>query len=254
MNSRTVLLALSALGVCASAQADLFLDLELASYGAGSRQQVSANSNLLYDESTGSETFYNVLATEHVWDNLITGQTGIISHCVEIYQSVSLNEVYEFGVVPLTDVPQTGGSWPGEMGEQRAILVRDLYANYVDPLTGGVYDAGAVTNDYAAAFQVMLWEITHERFTADTASGMAAQIFVDFGAIQWQTNNEDSVGVILEEMKAVLNDGAFASVDVEGWTNPTAQDQSALIPIPGPATLIALGIASPFFGRRRRQS
>ena len=83
---------------------------------------------------------------------------------------------------------------------------------------------------------------------------MAAQIFVDFGAIQWQTNNEDSVGVILEEMKAVLNDGAFASVDVEGWTNPTAQDQSALIPIPGPATLIALGIASPFFGRRRRQS
>ena len=254
MYSRTLLLALSALGICTTAHADLY-DVTLVGYGAGKRQLVAANGQLSWDENSGTETFYNVRAIEHIWLEEGAPSSGpqIYSHCVEIYQSVVLGDDYLFESTAIENVPQRN-SWPGAMGAVRAELVSDLYANYVDPLTGAVVEgdiASATLNDYGAAFQIMLWEITHENFSADTAAGMAAQISFDMGAIQSQADT--SVNLVLDDMRATLNDGIFDIVALEGWTNEFAQDQSRLV-IPGAGTLFGLGLMTPITRRRRRNS
>ena len=251
MYSRTVLLALSALGFCTAANADLY-DVTLEEYGAGKRQRVAANGQLAWDENSGTETFYNVRANEHVW--LEAGSdTRIYTHCVEIYQSVVLGDSYLFESTGIENVPQRN-SWPGEMGAIRAELVSDLYANYANPLTGQVVAGGipsATIDDYGAAFQLMLWEITHENFSADSAAGMAEQISFDMGAIQSQA--DASVNLVLQDMIDILNDGVIDIVALEGWTNETAQDQSRMV-IPGAGTLFGLGMLTPLTRRRRRNS
>ena len=253
MNSRTVLLALSALGICTTAQAEIY-DVVLSSYGAGKRQLVAATGQLQWNETTGDETFYNVRATEHEWINLGEGPSMYYTHCVEIYQSVVADEQYLFEGTAIENVPQ-GNGWPGEMGATRALLVQDLYANYVDPLTGKVEadpGAGFDINDYAAAFQIMLWELTHENFAEGaSASEMATQISFETGAIQSEA--DDSVDTILDEMFETLNDGLFELANLEGWTNPDAQDQSRLV-IPGAGTLFGLGLLTPLTRRRRRNA
>ena len=252
MNRRNVLLALCALGCGFSAHADVY-DVTLESYGAGKRQLVSANGSYTWDESTGAEQFYNVRANEHIWlESDGSMAQPIITHCVEIYQSVVLGDDYMFDVTSIEDVPQRPG-WPSEMGAVRAELVSDLYANYISPYTGGVYELGLGSiDDYGAAFQIMLWEITHENFSAETASGMAAQISFDMGAIQSQA--DESVQLVLDDMFATLNDGFFEVVDLEGWTNPDAQDQSRLVLIPGAGTLATLALGVPLTRRRRRRA
>ena len=254
MNRRNVLLALTALGCCAAAHAELY-DVTMESYGAGKRQLVSANGSYAWDFSSGDEVFYNVRAVEHRW--LEEGALDpIYTHCVEIYQSVVLETQYTFESTAIENVPQRpNSSWPGEMGAVRAQLVEDLYANYIDSSTGGVYstdiEPGLDLDDYGAAFQLMLWEITHENFAEGAdASEMASQISFDLGAIQ--SDADSSVLTVLNNMFATLNDGAFDSANLEGWTNPSAQDQSRLIVVPGAGTLAGLAFMIPMTRRRRR--
>lgn len=251
LKRRTVLLALTALGCCVSAHAEIY-DVTMEPYGAGKRQLVSANGSYAWDFTSGDEVYYNVRAVEHLW--LEEGALDpIYTHCVEIYQSVDPGNQYSFESTAIENVPQRDG-WPGEMGAVRAQLVEDLYANYINPLTGGVYetgiDPGLDINDYGAAFQIMLWEITHENFSSGAdAFEMAAQISFDMGAIQSEADS--SVLTVLSNMFATLNDGALDSANLEGWTNPSAQDQSRLV-IPGAGTLAGLAIMLPMTRRRRR--
>lgn len=251
MNRRTVLLALSALGFCATTHAELY-DVFLDSYGAGKRQLVAANGSYAWDFSSGEEQFYNVRATEFEWTTAGGSEVMYYTHCVEIYQSVVAGEEYIFEGTAIENVPQRNG-WPGEMGAVRAQLVEDLYSNYINPLNGAVYVTGIAPgldiNDYGAAFQIMLWELTHENFSADTAEGMATQISFQTGAIQ--SDADASVGLILEDMFLTLNDGFLDSADLQGWTNEFAQDQSRLV-IPGAGTLFGLSLLTPAYRRRRR--
>ncbi|OUU90420.1 MAG: hypothetical protein CBC35_11830 [Planctomycetes bacterium TMED75] len=244
-------MALAALGCCIPAHAELY-EVTMEPYGAGKRQLVSANGSFAWDFSSGSEVFYNVRAVEHLW--VEEGALDpIYTHCVEIYQSVVPGNEYSFQTTAIENIPERD-SWPGPMGEQRAKLVEDLYANYVDPLTGGVYDTGLGSgvdlDDYAAAFQLMLWEITHENFAEGAdAFEMATQISFDFGAIQSEADS--SVFTVLDNMFLTLNDGFLDSANLEGWTNPDAQDQSRLV-IPGAGTLTGLAFMIPMTRRRRR--
>ena len=252
MKRRLSFIALTALGLAAASHADLY-PVVLDSYGAGKRQLVSANSQFGWDFSSGTEQFYNVRALEHNWIDTISGEE-YVTHCVEIYQGVTLDESYDFTGTLIADVPQTGGSWPGVMGIERAILVQDLYANYASASNGAVIDTGIDPSldidDYGAAFQLMLWEITHENFSATSATDIAQQITFDLGAIQ--ANADLGVQAVLDDMFATLNDGVFDSAELEGWADPFAQDQTRLIPAPG--VMVALGLALPISGRRRRRT
>lgn len=258
MKTRNVVIALSALCCSSPLLADLAgtaEDVTLANYGAGSYQSVAVKGSNSWNVATGNENFYNLRAFEHewAWNGSPSESTSYITHCVEIYQSVSVGSNYMFEVVPVQDVPERPNSgWPGNMGDERARLMRDLYADWANPATGGVYGSAGDRDAIASAFQLMIWEITHENFSAETAENMVDQISFDLGAIQRQFDGgiEDTVGFYLTEMTTTLSDGPLQYADLVGWTEDSAQDQSRYVPAPG--VLMALASGLMMTGRRRR--
>ena len=156
-----------------------------------------------WNVATGQENFYNLRAFEHewTWNDSSNQSASYITHCVEIFQSVSVGSDYVFEVVAIEDVPERPNSgWPGNMGDERARLMRDLYADWANPATGGVNGSAGERDSIASAFQLMIWEITHENFSAVTAEGMVDQISFDLGAIQREFvgSTQDMVGDYLD--------------------------------------------------------
>jgi hypothetical protein len=255
LKTRNVVIALSALCCSSSLVADVFEDVTLASYGAGSLQSVAVKAANDWDVATGQENFYNFRTFEHewVWNDSSNQSSSYITHCVEIFQGVSVGSDYIFEVVPVEDVPERpNSSWPGSMGDERARLMRDLYADWANPSTGGVNGSAGERDSIASAFQLMIWEITHENFSAVNAEGMIDQISFDLGAIQRQFvgSSQDMVGDYLEQMMESLSDGPLKDADLVGWSESSAQDQSRYVPSPGVLLALAGGIG--LAGRRRR--
>ena len=225
------------------------VNLGLDSYAYGSSQMISQNGSYEWNESTGSETFYNNKAFQHHWTDTDSGSM-MITYCLQLYQGVDLGGNYDFTVTDIEDSP-TSPPFPGAMGAQRAILLRDLYARWADPLTAGLPMDEDEMNDAATAFQILIWEITHERFSAVDATGMIAQIDLGIGALQW---NSDSTAVsdFATAMIDSLGVDGFRDADIMGLTNPDAQDQVSMIPAPGALFLVSLSALGTPARRRRR--
>ena len=230
-------------------------NVTLAQLGAGSYQRVAVKGANAWDSVSGNENFYNLRTFEHEWvfndgDN---EESSYITHCVEIFQGVSVGAEYLFESVDIESVPERpNGGWPGNMGDERARLLRDLYAGWADPATGGVIGSESERDAIASAFQLMVWEITHENFDAVLAEDMVAQITFELGAIQRQFDGtgQDVVGDYVNQMIASLSDGPLEYAELVGWTDENAQDQSRYIPAPGVMMALAGGLA---FNRRRRR-
>ena len=106
-------------------------------------------------------------------------------------------------------------------------------------------------NDAATAFQILIWEITHERFSAEDATGMIAQIDLGIGALQWNSDST-AISAFATAMIDSLGDGGFQDADLLGLTNPDAQDQISMIPAPGALFLVSLSALGTPARRRRR--
>ena len=230
-------------------------DVTLARLGAGSYQNVAVKGANNWNALSGDEIFYNLRTFEHEWvfNDGASEESSFITHCVEIYQGVTVGAEYMYDVVSIESVPERpNGGWPGNMGEERARLLRDLYAGWANPNTGGVNGSASDRDAIASAFQLMVWEITHENFEAVLAEDMVSQINFDLGAIQRQFNGsgQDTVGDYVIQMTASLSDGPLEYADLVGWTEENAQDQARFIPAPGVLMAFAGGFA--LLGRRRR--
>ena len=231
-------------------------NVTLVQLGAGSFQRVAVKGANTWNTTSGDENFYNLRTFEHEWvfndgDN---EESSYITHCVEIYQGVSVGADYLYESVAIESVPERPNSgWPGNMGEERARLLRDLYAGWANPSTGGVNGSESERDAIASAFQLMVWEITHENFDAVVAEDMVGQITFEFGAIQRQFDGsgQDVVGDYVTQMIASLSDGPLQDAELVGWTEENAQDQARYIPAPGVMMTLAGGLA---FSRRRRRS
>ena len=249
-NSTTIhtLWPVLALAATTAASGDT-VTLDLDSYAYGSSQMISVNGSYDWDETTGTETFYNNKAFQHHWVDMGSGST-MITYCLQLYQGVDLGGSYDFTLTELAASP-TGPPFPGPMGEQRARLLRDLYARWADPATAGLPMAESEMNDAATAFQILIWEITHERFSAEDADGMIAQIDLEVGALQW---NSDSANITnyANAMIDSLGEGGFRDAELIGLTNPDAQDQLSMIPAPGCLFLLSLQAIGSRRTRRRR--
>ena len=252
-------LALGA-GACAAAamsfQASADLTLELQGTAFGSRQQVAYNNSNLWDETSSSDTFYQVKTVQYIWRDLDGSIPGDIqTYCLQLYQGVDIGSTYDYAITPIEDSP-TSPPIPGPMGDQRARIIQDLYARNIDPVHGGIVNTteGDVV---ASALQMVIWEITHERFTATTAAGMVNQMALDMGAFQWngQGNQspeiEDEIALAATEMISTLGMGGFQTAALVGLTNPEAQDQVMQIPAPAAAFLLT-GLLAGGARRRRR--
>ena len=169
---RTSVVALSALMCAVTAHGELSVTVDYDGEGRGSYQSVQVKSSFDWDDATQSQYYY-LNSTEHLWTGL-DGES-YITHCIEVYAGIPDGET-TFKVVDIEDAPQD--AWPGEMGDIRATVLESLFAVWVDPNTGGVFDQGSASDsdDLAAAFQLMTWEITHENFEATSAVQMVAQL------------------------------------------------------------------------------
>jgi hypothetical protein len=194
-------------------------------------------------DSTEAITTYNIRMADHRWS---LGGKMVTSWCVQIYQGATNGLNYEFEVVAAEMVPQAPPA-PGPMGVMKAAMLRDAMSRWLDVDSRVVASAGSA-NASAAAFAALVWEISHENFGTSDIDVARSRISLASGAFRSTLTGEALE--IYSKMAASLGSGGWNWIDVEGWRNPSAQDQVRLVPGPGVLTALALvGIG----GRRRRR-
>lgn len=229
----------AALGASAIASADT-VTLTFLGFGNPSTAAVRYNNNLAWNASS-STVFSPITVGTHRWG--VYGQERI-TFCTQLFEGVTVGQTYTFNyvspsMVPEADDPTTA---PGPMGAIKATLVQDLYRRYYSGLNGSVSEA---------AFQIALYEITHENLTATNAADAVAQLALDKGA--FQAGKSGGATASAAAMLASLGQGGFGSIgsDLRGLANASAQDQLLVVPIGAPAILAGLGLVGVGFMRRR---
>lgn len=171
---------------------------------------------------------------------------GYRTFCIQLDENISSGSTVPFSVVDPSDLPDQP-PLPGPMGTARSEVMQDLYARNYDFVMG---QTGALARDWAAAFQIMVWEISHE-LSADTtdASTVLADLAIGSGQVSFDSSTD-----VLGYAQSML-DGLGGGVgDFEGYsrllglTNENKQDQ--LVVVPGVGGLAGLmGVVAV---RRRR--
>ncbi|MEM7622093.1 MAG: hypothetical protein AAF235_02705 [Planctomycetota bacterium] len=180
-----------------------------------------------------------------------TGLGGLFSgsfttFCVDVHQSVSRNAT-EFDVVSLASVPGPGG-----MGNARAGAISSLF-------TVGTSSYGSMDRDFAAAFQLLVWEIVADY---DATVGIAS-IDLSTGSFRATKGNGSQLwSGVNDDVETLLSSMGTAGLDVGNpgvwaFASDTYQDQLVfapqIIPSPGSAALAAVGGLC-FSVRRRREN
>ena len=167
-----------------------------------------------------------------------------VTFCTQIFEGVTAGQQYTFDVVAPSQVPEANDptNAPGPMGALKATLVNDLYRRYY---------AGLNTATQFGAFQIALYEITHENINATTAAAAVGQLGLNQGA--FQANKTGGVYATASAMLASLGQGGFGTMgpDLAGLMNASAQDQLLVVPIGAPAILAGLGLVGVGLMRRR---
>lgn len=230
--------------IAASANAAVITSTYLG-VGAGSTQSVAYAPGTAWNV-TPTGPFYNLKAREHLWTS--SDGTGV-SWCIQLYQGLAVGSTYSFLEVVAADAP-SGLTAPGPMGSIRAEVAADAMFRWTN-LDGSIIDGvtATETNDRAAAFSVLLWELTHESITAGTREGVLGQMSLSTGA--FRANLTAGALAWYDQMFASLGAGGWSAAEIRGWTHPTAQDQLVRL-VPSPGGLALLGLAG-VAGRRRRR-
>ena len=192
----------------------------------------------------------NILAGERQWTNQYNRE--VITYCVQLYQGASIGETIDY--TQTTDLSSVPGNEtaPGPMSEVKTGMVEDMYARFINARTGKLAEGTALTGlfDYAtasAAFQLVLWEITHEGITSDTLDSAKTQLSMDLGAFR-AADASDATDLIISS----LGEGGWKSHDgVVGLHSMAAQDQLMVVPLPAPIILAGIGLAGVVAVRRK---
>ena len=161
----------------------------------------------------------------------------------QLFQGVTAGNTYTFGVVAPSQVPDEPGQ-PGNMGAIKSTIVQDLYRRYYYGIDNAVE---------ASAFQLALYEISHENLTGADAAAAVNQLSLAMGAFSAATLGSAAYSDAAA-MLASLGSGGFQSMgnNLLGLTNPSAQDQLIVVPIGAPAILAGLGLLGVGLLRRRK--
>jgi hypothetical protein len=229
----------AALGVSAAASANS-LTLTFLGFGDSTTTGVRYNSNLGWS-SRSSASLTNITVGVHRWG--IYGQERA-SFCTQLFEGVTVGQTYTFNVVAPSQVPEADDptNAPGPMGAIKAALINDLYRRYYADLAGATQ---------VGAFQLAIYEITHENLAATSASQAVSQLALDKGA--FQSGKAGGLYATAASMLASLGQGGFGSMgpNLLGLSNASAQDQLLVVPIGAPAVLAGFGLIGLGFMRRR---
>ncbi len=233
MQKRTIIAIAGTIAAASAATAD-HIDMKFNGTGQGRNVWTSFNGNArnlfagqLRHQVTGGEGLGAELAGDYN------------TFCADLYEYVTSSNV-EYEIVPLREVP---GNAP--MGADRAAAVRDLFA-----ATGGDATLGTATKDYAAAFQIAVWEIVSD-YDANVGAGSLNLSDGTFRA--GQNNNTELNSGIMDHVNDLFGavGGSYGPATVIAVTRNGAQDQLFAVPAPATAGLLLGGLA---FGRRRRSA
>ena len=229
----------AALGVSAAASANS-LTLTFLGFGDSTTTGVRYNSNLGWS-SRSSASLTNITVGVHRWG--IYGQERA-TFCTQLFEGVTVGQTYTFNVVAPSQVPEADDptNAPGPMGAIKAALINDLYRRYYADLAGATQ---------IGAFQLAIYEITHENLAATSASQAVSQLALDKGA--FQSGKAGGLYATAASMLASLGQGGFGSMgpNLLGLSNASAQDQLLVVPIGAPAVLAGFGLIGLGFMRRR---
>jgi hypothetical protein len=167
----------------------------------------------------------------------LTGQ--IRTFCTEVTQLVNSNWRV-FDLVAPSNAPNPGPP----MGDQKALMLARLY-----DLAAGQQNTSA---DYAAAFQMMIWEIVYDFDAANAATGNLSRTD---GNIRFLSGDSHfgTVTTIFESLRTqLLAYNGVGVTNLAAIVNSGSQDQLLLIPLPtaGAMGLAGLGLVA---ARRRRR-
>lgn len=161
-----------------------------------------------------------------------------VTFCTDLTQEVTSGGA-TYTVAPIANLPQSSG-WPN-MGATRAQGVYDLYA-----AAAGQQNASNADADFAAAFQIALWEIAYDY------NGSVSSLNLGAGNVRiCNTNGNALSGTLLADVNLLFSQiGAHvAQQGLIGLASDCAQDQIVQIqavPLPAalPTGLAGLGLAA----------
>ena len=169
--------------------------------------------------------------------------------CVEMNEGFPDDPIV-YDVVDIDQVPEHMP--PGTMTVAKQDLMRDLYARHYSSVMS--YD-GTAWGDYgtrAAAFQLVVWEISHENLTSET-NGLAVvgELDIAAGAMAFTDTFSTEVADMANAMIDSLGDGGYLRgfSSLLGLSNPDNQDMLIVVPSPAVIGLAGLGLV----GLRRRR-
>ena len=197
----------------------------------------------------GSNAQAGVNNFNHLTTNGNTSYGTIKAFCVEISEAFP-NDPITYTMVAPTNVPEE--TPPGNMTANQSQMMQDLYSRYyVDVMDYSNDGSWANASAEAAAFQLVIWEISHENFT-DTSNltTMKSELDITLGAMVATNYFSSDVLNAANAMIAALGSGGYNNFSaLLGATNATNQDLLIVVPTPAIAGLAGLGLV----GMRRRR-
>lgn len=154
------------------------------------------------------------------------------TYCTDITQYVT-STTKSYTVVPIEQVPNVS-----PMGLSKADALRNLYS-----YGAGVQLTPAASNDFAAAFQIAVWEVVSD-FNSNLG---VSSLSVTDGSFKAKSTNGNALSSGITTQLNNLFSGIFnlpegsAPVEIAGLSHGSAQDQIVTVPTPGALALAGLG-------------
>ena len=170
------------------------------------------------------------------------------SFCVEVSEAFP-DDPIQYTLTDPTGVPEE--SPPGNMSANQSQMMQDLYSRYWADVSSSAEESWLSYADEAAAFQLVVWEISHENFSDPSdLSSMKSELDITLGALVATSYFSNDVLTAANGMIAALGTGGWTNYSaLFGGTNPTNQDLLIVVPSPAIAALAGLGLV----GMRRRR-